>query len=281
MEYHNDRFEDFSLMVFKSKNLVAVLPSNVYNGELYSHQGLTFGGLLIQNKTTVNQVSEVYNVIRIFLKTHDIKFLNIKEIPEIYYKSPAFESGFVLSRIASLEKREMVLAIDYTQPFTIHKTKLKHFEKGKNSDFKIHENTDFKLFWDDVLEPRLKFKFGSKPVHSVTEIQNLNKLFPNNIKQYSIYKDGQVLAGITIFENEQIVKSQYGATTKEGEQYRALDYLFLHLIYKYKMLGKRFFSMGTVAGQDSLAISNGLLKQKQELGCQVYLQDFFKLAVND
>lgn len=281
MEYHSDRFEDFSLLIYKDEKLVALMPANILDNQLHSHQGLTYGGLIINMKTNFLDVLAAFQAIQSFLLLNKIKSLTIKQIPEIYFKTHASESNFVLSKIASFEKRDMVLAIDFSKPLTIHKTKLKHFSKSKNNNFEIRENVNFKSFWEQILEPRLERKFDSKPIHSIEEIQYLNKLFPNNIKQFNIYIEEKLLAGITIFENEKIIKSQYGATTKAGEKYRALDYLFLHLINKYKAQGKCFFSMGTVSGSDNLGINYGLFKQKQELGCQVYFQDFFTLKAND
>src|SRR5690606_21597629 len=47
MEYHSDRFEDFSL-IFKNDEdeIIALLPGNIKDNIFYSHQGLTFGGFL-------------------------------------------------------------------------------------------------------------------------------------------------------------------------------------------------------------------------------------------
>lgn len=48
MEYHSDRFEDSSLMFYDDKNkLLAIFPANIKGNVLYSHQGLTFGGFII------------------------------------------------------------------------------------------------------------------------------------------------------------------------------------------------------------------------------------------
>ena len=44
MDYHSDRFSDFSLMFHDEKHrLVAVLPANAEGDVLQSHLGLTFG----------------------------------------------------------------------------------------------------------------------------------------------------------------------------------------------------------------------------------------------
>jgi lipid II:glycine glycyltransferase (peptidoglycan interpeptide bridge formation enzyme) len=114
-------------------------------------------------------------------------------------------------------------------------------------------------------------------VHNQREITQLKQLFPDNIKQFSAYHENDIVAGITIFETQNGVKSQYGATTKKGEELRALDFLFINLIQKYKQEGKLFFDMGIVNDENEKGYNSGLLKQKEELGCSVYSQDFYKM----
>jgi hypothetical protein len=46
MDYHSDRFHDHSLMVFHNNKLYALLPANEDGDIFYSHQGLTYAGLL-------------------------------------------------------------------------------------------------------------------------------------------------------------------------------------------------------------------------------------------
>ncbi|MEG1026292.1 MAG: FemAB family protein, partial [Flavobacterium sp.] len=50
MEYHADRFEDFSLLIFEDEKLRAILPANKRSNSVYSHQGLTYGGLVFSAK---------------------------------------------------------------------------------------------------------------------------------------------------------------------------------------------------------------------------------------
>ena len=46
MDYHSDRFTDHSLLVYRQGKLYALLPANERDHTLYSHQGLTYAGLL-------------------------------------------------------------------------------------------------------------------------------------------------------------------------------------------------------------------------------------------
>ena len=47
MEYHADRFTDYSLLVYEGNKLLALLPANRSGDVLYSHAGLTYGGLIV------------------------------------------------------------------------------------------------------------------------------------------------------------------------------------------------------------------------------------------
>ena len=46
MDYHAERFEDFSLLVYEKKELIAVLPAHRIGQRLLSHGGLSYGGLV-------------------------------------------------------------------------------------------------------------------------------------------------------------------------------------------------------------------------------------------
>ena len=275
MDYHSDRFDDYSLMIYKKNVLVALFPANKTDDILYSHQGLTYGGLLLLKNIGVTKVEAIFISIIEYLKKNQFSTIKIKTLPVFYHKTPSFELEPLLFKLgAKIFRREQNFAIDYTLAFEIHKTKLKHFRKNQHLNFKIIETDNFTDFWKGILEPRLKAKHNTRPVHTESEILFLNSKFPKNIKQYNILLNNEILAGITIFKTDSVVKSQYGATTNDGERLRALEFLFIYLIKKYKNEGFKFFDMGVIAGNMSL------LKQKEELGCNQYLQDFYQLSIN-
>ncbi len=280
MEYHKDRFEDFSLMVYKNEKLKGIFPANRTENTISSHQGLTYGGLLLLKDINFKEVEEMFESLLAHLKANDIDELLLKSMPSSYASSASNELSYLMLRVNSeLYRRDIEMMIDYSLPLRLHKTKLKHFNKTKSFEFEIKEAYECDNFWNHVLVPKLKDKYDSNPVHTLEEIQFLKSKFPKNIHQYDVYFEGEIIAGITLFETEQVVKSQYGATTLKGEELRALEYLFIHLIYKYQKKGKRFFSMGTVNELNEMGYSAGLLKQKEELGCSVYLQDFYRLTL--
>lgn len=280
MDYHSDRFEDYSLLVFdESEKLVAVLPANRVGDTIYSHQGLTYGGIVFGNDLGGEKVEQIFNSILIFFKHYKLKSFAIKLLPTIYHEKHSNELDyFLFKNNAKLYRRDMNLAIDFSKNLSISKSKLKHFRRISELDVRIEQIDLLDEFWNKILIPRLELKHGVKPVHTLEEIVLLKSKFPENIRQYNAYYEDEIVAGITLFCSDNVVKSQYGATSEKGEKIRALDFLFINLIneYKHKI---SFFDMGIVNENNGKDYNKGLLKQKEELGCSIFSQDYYQLDI--
>ena len=280
MEYHKERFEDFSLLVFDKVKLVAVLPANRVDNKVYSHQGLTYGGLVYASKLKIEKIDVILDLLFDFFKSKRIEHFYLHPIPSFYLgQGNAAIDFFLMKRGAQLYRKEMNMVAHLHQEIPISKSKLKHFRRTEVLGLRVVEETNFQPFWEKILEPRLVEKYAAKPVHSLAEIQLLHERFPKNIKQFSTYLEDKIVAGITIFEFENGVKSQYGATSKKGEKYRALDFLFISLLDVFQKRGKHFFDMGIVNDSGEKGFHSGLLQQKEELGCTVWNQDFYKIKL--
>ena len=59
MEYHKDRFNDFSLLIFENEKLISVLPANIIENTIFSHQGLTYGGLVYSEKIKLISITAI------------------------------------------------------------------------------------------------------------------------------------------------------------------------------------------------------------------------------
>ncbi|NJM80731.1 MAG: FemAB family protein [Flavobacterium sp.] len=188
MEYHSDRFEDFSLLIFDEKeNLKAILPANRVGDIVYSHQGLTYGGIVLKKSVKFSEVRLFFEAIFDYLTLSRIKELFYKPINPFYQSCNSEEYLFVLfEKKASLDKRELNLCIPFKDDYRISKSKLKHYRKNLKLNLEIRNDNDFFVFWIKVLIPRLENKHQTKPVHSLKEIEYLASKFPNNIMQYNV-----------------------------------------------------------------------------------------------
>lgn len=279
MEYHKNRFTDYSLIIYTNKAWVAILPAFSLENNLFSHFGLTYGGFVFSKTLpTVDKEKILQNVLS-FLREAHFKQLYIKPIVQIYKKKIDFGMEYLLVKNQGvLYRKEMNLAIDFAN-WHGSKSKWKHYKKAVQNGLILKKETTFDGFWNQVLIPKLADKYQTKPVHSVEEISYLHNKFPDKILQYNVYLQNELLAGITLFDFGFVVKSQYGATTSKGMKYRALDFAFIALIDMFQHQ-KKYFDMGTVNENEGKSYNIGLIQQKEELGCSVYLQEYYKINIS-
>lgn len=231
MEYHNDRFEDFSLVILDGENWVAILPANRSENQVFSHQGLTYGGILIDKKMKQSSFLHIFKSVLEFLNSNQIEKLSIKMMPSIYFDFPSDELNYALFLTeAKLVRRDSLSVIDLQKNFKISKIRLRGVKKGQNLNLNIVEEDNFDGFWNAILIPNLEKKYNVKPVHSLDEIKLLHSRFQRNIRQFNVYKESEIVAGVTIFESKNVIHSQYISGQEDKNALGALDYLYHYLL---------------------------------------------------
>ncbi|WP_194765858.1 GNAT family N-acetyltransferase [Tamlana sp. I1] len=280
MEYHQDRFEDYSLLIFKKDKLIAVLPANKSGDTVYSHQGLTYGGLILLHTIKFDSVIVIFKELLEFLNKNGFDTLVIKQIPSIYNTFFTEEVQYLMFILnADLIKRDTLSVIDLNNKLKISNNRLEGFKRGNKHQLLLKEEDDFELFWNKILIKNLKEKHNAKPVHSLDEIRMLKSRFPNNIRQFNVYKNNQIVAGTTIFESEHVVHSQYISGNADNNELGSLDFLHVTLIndiFKHK----KYFDFGTSNENKGMQINKGLQFWKEGFGARTVTQDFYKVSTS-
>ena len=177
MEYHNDRFQDYSLIVLDGEKWVAVLPANVVGNAVFSHQGLTYGGLVYNEKVKLASIITIFKSVLSFLNANKMEKLLVKLIPSIYHQKPAEELNYALFLTeAQLIRRDTMAVVDLLNKNNLSKLRKRSIQKGVLNDFVIKEVDDFEEFWNEILIPNLAQKHQAKPVHNLEEITKLKAL---------------------------------------------------------------------------------------------------------
>lgn len=279
IEYHQDRFIDYSLIVLKNNQIVALLPANISDNIVYSHQGLTYGGLIVNTSIKMPDVIEIFKEILIYLKTSEINKMVLKNTPHIYHTYPADEIEWVLTCIkANLYRRDSTLSIFNKYPLTYQERRIRSIKKARklNPIIKTNETDGLDKFWNEVLVPNMLKKHNIKPVHNLTEIKRLASIFPENIKQYNIYLGEQIMAGCTMFLNPTVAHAQYISGTDEGRSNGCLDFLFNFLI-KEEFNSYSYFDFGNSNEDAGTKINFGLLDWKEGFGGRAVSHDFYEI----
>jgi hypothetical protein len=277
MEYHKDRFEDYSLIVLDGEKWVAILPANVVGNEVFSHQGLTYGGLVYSDKVKLASIIEIFKSILFFLNSNKIKKVQLKLIPSIYHQKPAEELNYALFLAnAQLIRRDSLSVIDLFKLYNLSKIRKRGVKCGINNGLIIKEVDNFEDFWNEILIPNLALKHQAKPVHSLEEITRLKALFPEKIRQFNVYQNEIILAGVTIFESENVAHGQYISGREDKNELGGIDFLFHHLITEV-FKNKRFFDFGISNENQGLKLNDGLSYWKESFGASTIVQDFYEI----
>ena len=277
MEYHKDRFLDYSLIVLDGEKWVAVLPANLVGNEVFSHQGLTYGGLVYNDKVKLAEILEIFKTVLAFLNDNNIQKLQLKLIPSIYHQKPAEELHYALFLAeAQLIRRDTLSVIDLSKPYSLSKIRKRGVKKAVNNGLMIKEVDNFEDFWNEILIPNLSEKHQAKPVHTLEEMTLLKALFPKKIRQFNVYENGIIVAGTTIFESENLAHAQYISGKEDKNELGGLDFLFFQLISEV-FNKKRFFDFGISNENQGRKLNNGLSYWKESFGSSTIVQDFYEV----
>ncbi|PZR21425.1 MAG: GNAT family N-acetyltransferase [Flavobacterium psychrophilum] len=277
MEYHSDRFEDFSLLVFDEDELIAILPANKKDTVLYSHGGLTYGGLVCTEKAKLSEVIIVFRAILEFLHNNGFERFNVKLTPSIYHKYPADELSYALFLAkANLIRRDSLTVIDMQNKLSFSKLRKRTINKGLKNGYTVKQEDNFDVFWNKVLIPNLNMKHDAKPVHTAEEITLLRQKFPDNIKQFNVYYNDSIVAGTTVFVTDTVAHMQYISGIEEHNNLGALDFLYDYLINEV-FADKRYFDFGISNEEQGTKLNAGLTFWKEGFGARTIVQDFYEV----
>jgi hypothetical protein len=280
MDYHRDRFRDYSLMVYSNGRLFALLPANEADGTLWSHQGLTYGGLLTDARATTAHVCEAFKSINAYLRANGFHKVVYKAIPWIYQQLPAEEDLYALINVcgARLTVRHVstTLVRDHRLRFT--ESRRGGIRKATRNGLTVSESNDLATFWQ-ILDNNLEHKYAARPVHTAAELELLQSRFPNQIKLYMAFKDRQALGGTLIFITPQVVHTQYISASPEGKREGALDLLFnvlLNEVYR----DVPYFDFGKSSNGDGHDLNEALIFQKEGFGGRAVCYDWYEWEID-
>ena len=276
MDYHSDRFEDCSLMVYRKNRLFALLPGNRKDKTYVSHQGLTYGGLITDGQATAEHVCDIFVAVNAWLKDHHFHKVIYKPVPWIYHSLPADEDLYALfvRCQARLVERDVSSAIVFANRLKFAESRLSGVRKARRNGLVVRESDDIESFWS-ILTQNLQMKYGAMPVHTALEMRLLKDRFPQHIRLFMTYQSELPLGGTVLYLTPQVVHTQYISASLEGKRLGALDLLFYHLLNE-EGFGRPYFDFGTSARENSNEVNSSLIFQKEGFGGRSVCYDWYE-----
>lgn len=281
MDYHALRFTDCSLLFYKENRLIALLPANIVEEEhtVYSHGGLTYGGLILSDKATAVEALEVFSCALDYMRTtlHATRLL-YKPVPHIYARTPSEEDLYALFRLGGVLKARTLSSAVYRDNLLPMRTlRRRGVAKAQKEGVVYEESRDLSLFWP-LLTEVLQEKHHRAPVHTLQEMQLLMQRFPANIHLFLARLQGEVLAGSVVYESPRVAHAQYIAAGPRGRALGALDGLFSYLIEE-RFAGKGYFDFGISTEEEGRVLNEGLLFQKEGFGARSVVYDTYEVQL--
>ena len=274
MDYHADRFKDCSLIVRNSKGKIiglfaAAVPVNDSSSVVYSHPGLTYGGLILPYSTTSLEIKDIISAILEYYKIGGFKELIYKPIPHIYHRSPSEDDIYFLMQHGAVIKECLLSStIASDQRPECKENMRRNISKAKknNISYTLAESEDEWLAFYTILSQVLESRHSTRPVHTFDELRLLHSRFPENIKLWTAKTpDETIQAGVVMYLTDKVAHSQYIASSPAGFRTNALSGLLNHLVTHYGR-ERSYFDFGISTEDHGKILNEGLIRQKNGLG---------------
>ena len=280
MEYHQDRFKDYSLLIRDEKNdILALLPAHKSGSLFASHQGLTYGGIVTSNSMKVPIMVELFKDVLTFLRKHGFKQFIYKTIPYIHHQQPSEEDRYALFlNNAKLYRRNIFSVVSLKNPLPFQERRVRSIKKAKKANLSVRFTDDFPEYWQ-ILSETLMQSHNVKPVHTLEEIYKLKTLFQNNIKLCGCFLNNELIAGVLTYETKDVLRSQYIAASVKGKDLGSLDLIFSYLLENADDQ-KVYFDFGPSDERDGYYLNRGLIDQKEGFGARAVAHDHYQIDLS-
>ena len=276
MDYHADRFHDHSLLFYVGNHLHSLLPAHEKDGVLFSHFGLTYGGLLMDDSVTTADVVQLFTELNDYLRQRGFRKVLYRAIPWFFHRQPSEEDLYAMfwKCGARLQQRMSATVVFMDEQTPWRKDHRRRLRNAMQAGLRVERNGSIDDFWP-VMEENLLARFNAKPVHSLQEMKLLQSRFPKEIVQYNVWKESELVGGITFYVMGHVLHGQYSGTNYVGKQCGAMEAIYDQVMYHdYKSC--RYLDFGTSNEQGGLVLNEGLIAHKEGYGEHTVTYDTYE-----
>jgi hypothetical protein len=283
MDYHANRFEDFSYLVWQQQKLVAVFVAGRARNTnapatLIAHPGLTYGGLVYTTEMKYGALCEVYAALLVAFKEAGFTKLLLRPVTQVFSHAWSANSLFYFHQHGfELVNRELNSVLDLGQPLRFRQHN--NLRRARRAGLLIEASQDFAAFWP-LLETNLWQRHKVMPAHSVADIQLLHQRFPQQVLLYVAWQEAVLVGGIVVFVDDRqgFAHTQYISASDQGKRVGAVAAILMQVLADITQRVSRLsFGISTVQGQ----LNAGLLAQKEEFGAVGELLDTYSKNLVD
>lgn len=285
LSYHGTRFEDQSLIIEEDGKCLGLLPAARHPSDrttVVSHPGSTYGGIVHQGALRGERMLMALRAIIQYYRDAGYSNFSYKAVPTFYHSVPAQDDLYAFHRLnVSRSRCDISSTIELTSRLPISSRRHRSLKKAISNNLTLSaELCHLPALWA-VLADNLARKHGTKPVHTLAEIEWLIDRFPDNIRICCALADNQVVAGVVLFISKTTWHAQYIASSEQGYELNSLDLIFSHCIELAQSSGKRYFDFGISTESNGNILNEGLFCFKSEFGAGSTVHEFFNINLRE
>ena len=295
LNYHpKEKYIDHSLVFRKGETIAAVLPANE-NEEgkvLISHEGSTFGGLIIGKEfCSTTDYNWIFEEMTNYFKEKKFRRVELRmphwlycndnrrnELLDYYFQL----FGFVPRKEVGFFVDLNLINDDYESKFdSLKRRKLKKAYKNNLLFKELGTEEEITEFYE-VLYDNMK-KFNTTPLHSLEELLDFkyNRL-SKETSFYGIYIDGKMIAGSMVFDfcNRRVFHTQYLASRHDYLEFCPNEFMYTKLIWTAKNSGYKYLSYGTATLEHGNVYNESLGIYKEGFNTDTYVNTTYILNIS-
>lgn len=281
LNYHpENKYTDYSLMFYEKEKLVAVCPACIiYEGTkkiFYSHAGSTYGGIIVV--LDVMRAEKMLALLESFeenLKINGFEKCILKQTNSLMCTCPMDLLEYCFYYNNYHEYKELDVYIDFRNydkdnvigNFSKLKKRLtKKCIKEGMEICELKERDDLNRF-REILVLNLK-KYNLKPYHSLEDLIDLKRRFPNEIQFWGCEYEGEIIAVsmVFLFCRASCVHTHYLAADPRYNKLSPMTFIYYKMIDLYKEQGYQTLSWGITTEHLGVELNKNLTNTKEEFG---------------
>lgn len=202
-----------------------------------------------------------------------------KPVPHFYHRQPAEEDLQALFLCgAQIWRSDLSSTISLQNLLGFAKSKRAGVKAAAKAGIQVTESGSFSNF-SRMLAQTLANRHGVTPTHSQAELELLAERFPKEIRLFEARRQGDICAGILVFDCGPAVHAQYIASTQEGRDLGAIDAIVFHLVTEI-FSDRNWFDFGISTVSHGRELNVGLSRQKEMYGARTTVYQQYLVALS-
>lgn len=303
------RFTDASLLLMDGEKILGLLPAAMKEDSgktmLVTHPGASYGGLVIDSAASVEETGAMLDAVLAFAKHENYAGVSLLRLPPASLQSAfsedqlywAFHRGFSMTRcemdgaidvshlaekdiLESLTPRLASLARGQSEKLEGSNVeddivlrsltgKCRNMvRQAERAGITVKLSDDFATFWP-ILEGVLTGRHGTKPTHTLEEIQKLHALLPDGFRLLAAYEGTAMVGGIVLVTiHDRALYTLYMAQEYSSQQKHPMHLLLAEAIRLAITEKRHVLHLGVSTEDGGKKINEGLFFFKESFGCK-------------